>query len=218
MDKFKIFPRVEGVDPNLTILTQEGGYSITKRRDALQIIRVMQNVLHEISTMTIVDATACNGGDTLNFAMNFKCVRSIEINSSNFSALEYNVKQVYKFKNVELIKGDCTKIQLGKTDVLYLDPPWGGPSYREQLLIDLKLSEISIDIWLSGLLKEDDAPKHIFIKLPFNYDFNKLKNISFVKLDINKIHKFYLVYIENGFVKTDPNSPHPLPCSKNSVQ
>jgi len=213
MDKFKIFPRVEGVDPNLTILTQEGGYSITKRRDAAQIIRSMQNILHDTSTMTIVDATACNGGDTLNFAMNFKRVRSIEINPVNFDALEHNVKKVYKFTNVDLVNGDCTKVQLGKTDVLYLDPPWGGPGYREQPgLIDLKLSDISVDIWLSNLLKEDDAPKHIFIKLPFNYDFNKLKNISFIKLDIAKIHKFYLAYIENGFVKTDPNNLQPSQC------
>jgi hypothetical protein len=41
-----------------------------------------------MNELTITDATACIGGDTINFAFYFGHVHSIEINKENFEVLE----------------------------------------------------------------------------------------------------------------------------------
>lgn len=199
MDKSRLFPRVEYVDTSLARVTTEGEYSITKPRDAYQIVKLMQKKIDEdVKNCTIIDATACIGGDTINFALNFKKVRSFEIDEMNFDALKHNV-QLYDLDNVELVKGDCTQLNLGDADVLYMDPPWGGPEYRFHETLDLKLSNISIDTWVANVMKQNHSPEHIFIKLPFNYDFNKLKNIPSRNFEVTRIRNFYIAYIQNGF-------------------
>jgi hypothetical protein len=116
--------------------TIEGSYSITRRRDAERIMIVLSNIFKDTSKLTITDATACIGGDTLNFALKFGHVHSIELSEENFEALENNV-QAYNLHNVTLYQGDCTKLFNWNTNVLYIDPPWGGKDYKKHKELDL---------------------------------------------------------------------------------
>jgi predicted RNA methylase len=143
----------------------------------------MQNVLGNTSTKTITDATGCVGGDTIQFGLNFKSVDTIEINKNNFEALKNNVA-VYNLKNIKLYLGDATDLYNWKTDVLYIDPPWGGPNYREVKELDLLISATRLDIWLEQILLRKNRPSYIFLKLPTNYNFkrlNFLSNVDFIK-------------------------------------
>jgi tRNA/tmRNA/rRNA uracil-C5-methylase (TrmA/RlmC/RlmD family) len=125
-----LFPQKEGIDYSKLKITEEGSYSITRRRDAERIMNILNATFKNIKDLTITDVTACIGGDTLNFALRFKHVHSIELNTENFEALTNNV-QVYGCNNVTLHNADSVKLFNWNTHVLYLDPPWGGKDYKQ---------------------------------------------------------------------------------------
>lgn len=168
-----LFPRKEGVDYSKLRITDEGSYSITRRRDADRIINVLIYALKDLRKLTITDGTACIGGDTLNFAMNFGHVHSIELKDDNFDVLTNNVN-VYGFNNVTLHHGDSTKLFNWNTNVLYIDPPWGGKDYKKHRDLDLILSGKRLDVWLEEILSRRNRPQYIVLKLPVNYNFNRL--------------------------------------------
>lgn len=173
----------DDVDKDKLKLTEEGLYSITRTRDAQRIIGLMKHVVGDLKKKTITDATGCVGGDTLHFADNYKFVHSIELNKENFEALHNNV-ELYKFDNVALHNGDSTVLFNWKTDVLYIDPPWGGPHYKESKNLDLFISDKRLDVWLEEILLRRNRPSYIFLKLPYNYNFNRLNflsNVEYIK-------------------------------------
>lgn len=179
----EVFPLRQGVDYTRLKLTEEGSYSVTRRRDADRILSVLKTVLKDTKTKTITDATGCVGGDTIHFGLHFKQVDSIEINSTNFEALQNNVS-VYGLTNVKLYNGDATKVFNWKTDVLYIDPPWGGPNYKETPNLDLYMSSKRIDEWLEEILLRKNRPNFIVLKLPQNFNFgrlNFLSNVDYIK-------------------------------------
>ena len=166
-----------GVDYSKLKVTEEGSYSITRRRDADQIIHIIKSVVPECETKSITDATGCIGGDTLNFATIFEKVHSIELNADNFEALKNNVG-VYGFTNISLYRGDCTEVYKWASDVLYIDPPWGGPNYRTIQNLNLYLGKIRLDEWLEDILSGPYHPSFIFLKVPMNYNIKPLQFLS----------------------------------------
>lgn len=190
-----LFPRRDGVDYSKLQTTTEGSYSITRRRDAERIMNILRSVFPEIRTMSITDSTACIGGDTLNFAFLFGHVHSIEIKEDNFRALANNV-EVYGFRNVTMYHADATRIFNWNTHVLYIDPPWGGKDYKKYKELDLFLSEKRLDCWLEEILKRKNRPNFIVLKLPVNYNFNRLNFLSNVdSIRPYQIRSYILVII-----------------------
>ena len=178
-----LFPYKDGLDYSKLKITDEGSFSITRRRDAVRIINLLKYVFHNLSNYTITDCTACVGGDTINFSYIFKKVHSIELKNDNYQALKNNVS-VYDLRNVSLYHGNCIEIFDWQTDILYIDPPWGGRDYRNQSLIDSYLSDVRLDTWLDNILMRPNRPSAIIMKLPSNYNFtrfNFLPNIDIIK-------------------------------------
>jgi hypothetical protein len=167
-----LFPRKEGLDYSRLLTTEEGSYSITRRRDAERILFIFKNLFRGMDTMTITDCTGCIGGDTLNFALHFGHVHSIELNSGNFRALT-NTVGVYGLNNVTLYHADSVKIFNWNTNVLYIDPPWGGKDYKKNKNLDLYLSNKRLDCWLDEILSRKNRPQFIILKLPANYNFKR---------------------------------------------
>lgn len=189
-----LFPRKDGLDYTRLQTTIEGSYSITRRRDADRILNVLRKTFPLIRQMTITDATACIGGDTLNFASQFAHVHSIELKEDNFKALTNNV-DVYGFQNVTLYHADATQFFNWNTHILYVDPPWGGKEYRKHTNLDLFLSGKRLDIWLEEILMRRNRPNYILLKLPVNYNFNRLNFL--VNVDAIKPHQIrsYLLVV-----------------------
>lgn len=175
-----IFLHKEGIEYTRLKLTEEGLYSITRRKDAERALSIMKSTIGDLKTKTITDATGCVGGDTIHFANQFQFVHSIELNEQNFQALQNNV-DVYGFQNIALHNGDATKLFNWKSDVLYIDPPWGGPQYKEQPKLDLNMSDKRLDEWLESILLRKNRPNYIFLKLPYNYNFTRLNFLSNVE-------------------------------------
>ena len=167
-----LFPRKDGLDYSRLMTTEEGSYSITRRRDAERILFIFKNLFRGMDTMTITDATACIGGDTLNFALHFGHVHSIEMNSENFRALTNNVG-VYGLNNVTLYHADSVNTFNWNTNILYVDPPWGGKDYKKHKNLDLYLSNKRLDCWLEEILSRKNRPQFIILKLPANYNFKR---------------------------------------------
>ena len=176
----EIFPKKEGVDYTALSVTEEGRYSVTKRRDGEHILQVMASMVGSLTDKSVTDATACVGGDTINFGLNFREVHSIEVSKENFEVLQNNVG-VYGLSNVALYLGDCTKVYTWASDVLYIDPPWGGPEYKKLSSVPLFLGETRLDVWLEDVLSGPYRPAWVFLKVPQNYSTVPLQFLPNVK-------------------------------------
>jgi hypothetical protein len=200
-----LFPHKDGLDYSMLEITEEGSFSITRRRDAVRIINLLRFVFHNLSDYSITDSTACVGGDTINFSFNFKYVDSIELKTDNYKALSNNVL-AYKLQNVKLYHGDCLDIFDWYTDILYIDPPWGGKDYRNKPLIDSYLSNVRLDIWLEDILMRSNRPRAIIMKLPNNYNFarfNFLPNIEVIKPYQIRSYVLVIITVHLPTLKTD---------------
>lgn len=190
----EIFPRRD-VDYSKLQLTPEGTYSVTRRRDADHILSIMASNIGNLKDKSITDATACVGGDTINFALNFREVHSIEYSKENFDALSNNVN-VYGVTNVSLYLGDCMKLYNWASDVLYIDPPWGGPNYRNLERVELFLDSTRLDVWLEDVLSGPYRPSFVFLKVPSNYNSIPLQFLPNVKsVRSFKIRSYILVCV-----------------------
>lgn len=175
----EVFPYKKDVDYTKLKLTKEGEYSVTRRKDSQKILSIIKTVSSH--TKSITDVTGCVGGDTIMFGLTFEEVHSIELNKENFNALTHNVI-VFGLKNVKLHFGDAVHLYNWQTDVLYIDPPWGGPQYKEALELDLSISQLRLDLWLEEILLRKNRPLYIFLKLPSNYNFKRLNFLSNIEM------------------------------------
>ena len=150
---------------NQLLLDDEALYSTT---DQLTAEKITQDILKYVpSTATITDATACIGGSAHSFAQTFTKVYAIEIDPTRFTYLQNNVN-VLSDANVVCVHGDalqeCVRI---KQDVIFIDPPWGGPEYKNRDRVSLFLSHIPLHEVCKTLSKHT---KYIVIKVPTNFD------------------------------------------------
>jgi hypothetical protein len=141
----------------------------------------MKSVLGSLSTKTITDLTGNVGGDTILFGLHFKEVHSIEIDADNFAALKNNV-ETFGLKNVKLHHGDSTKLFNWKSDVVYIDAPWGGPDYKNKSNLDLFVGDIRVDIFVKDILARENRPDYVFLKVPRNYNFDRFDNVHKFKI------------------------------------
>jgi predicted RNA methylase len=130
--------------------------------------KITQDILKFVpSTATITDATACIGGSAHSFAQTFAKVFAIEIDPTRFNYLQNNVN-VLSDANIVCIHGDalkeCVRI---KQDVIFIDPPWGGPEYKNRARVSLYLSNIPLHDVCKTLSKHT---QYIVIKVPTNFD------------------------------------------------
>lgn len=191
LHKFEaLFPKKAGIKYSNLKMTPEGEYSITKRKDGDVLLKHMKTVLKTTKDKHITDLTGNVGGDTILFGLHFKKVDSIEMNPENFEALKNNV-EVFGLKNVTLHQGDSTKLYNWKTDVLYIDAPWGGTDYKEKAELDLYLGDKRVDEFVKEVLQRENRPSYIFMKVPRNYKFDRFENVEKFK-----IRGYYLLLIK----------------------
>ena len=69
-----------------------------------------------------------------------------------------------------------------KQDVIFFDPPWGGPNYKEIQELDLFLSNIELSKIVNCIFKNVEC---IAIKIPHNFNKKKfLSNLSHIEKEI----------------------------------
>ena len=198
--KTTLFRPENGVMLHKLQVSTEATYSITRPTESKKIIVILKNHLTNIGLhvkhCTITDATACVGGDTLQFSRLFKHVNSVEMNPEHYAMLLNNIN-VYNRTNITTYCADYLKVLAKLTqDVVFIDPPWGGPRYKDKTNIRLQLSNTPIEDVVFKLLRLHVSL--IVLKVPTNfnvphfvYHMNKKKENrirSFHSYHLNKMN------------------------------
>lgn len=193
--KERIFPPYKNIDRSKLLITNVGMYSVSKIKGSQFLINILKRYFKN-TNITITDATGNVGSDTINLAIHFKHVNSIEMSIDQFLVLKHNVS-VYGLKNVTLINGNSlTVLPTLKQSVIYIDAPWGGIDYLQNDKIKLYLD----DKELSQIYNEyKQYCKLIIFKVPKNYDFVNFKkhclstNIKIIPYNVRDHISFYFI-------------------------
>lgn len=178
---------VHNKNPNNELkLTNVGLYSISKPEDAewitnkiIDIVCRNENDINP-SLLSIIDGTAGMGGNTISFSKHFFRVDAVEINFLHHQVLKNNIQSLH-IKNAYVHYGNILDEELQKkinSDILFLDPPWGGFLYKSFKFFNLKMDNEHISTIIYELKKKY---KYIALKAPINLNTNylfALDNIS----------------------------------------
>ena len=186
----KIFPLDNCKNFKKLKYDSEGLWSISHPEvadDLSKKIKIFEKSGFKINT--IVDLTAGLGGNALSFAKYFDKVIAIEYDKTRFDYLKNNIEN-YNFNNIEIYQGDSLELINKfneKIDAIFVDPPWGGPNYKEEDNIDIKLGNLNLDSVCKLMYQysyQNNKIKMIILKLPYNYDFKNILNNcrEFIKL------------------------------------
>lgn len=146
-------------------LDEEALYSVTDQYTSDKISKEIKRVCPDVKIIT--DGTACIGGNTYSFSKYFDKVQAIELELQKYEFLIHNLT-VLDTKNINIYHGDCTMIiPTLFQDLIFLDPPWGGPNYKDKKTVDLYLSDIKLE-HICKLFKK--YTKYIALKVPLNFD------------------------------------------------
>lgn len=184
---------------------------VTSPLDAKKICAIINKHItpyKNASESMIVDATGGAGCDTLAFSKCFNSVVCIEIDTTKYEYIKNNI-DIYNCKNVHIINGNSIDIipKIQHVDVIYVDPPWGGKSYKESDLLKLTLGDIPIEELTKSWFSTDFSPRCIVFKLPKNYDirhfFDSLNNqdVPQFKVFLYEIRKLFILVVEKNDVE-----------------
>ena len=227
----------KNIDLKQLKFTKRSIYEITPWKEANVVSRNIKKYFN-YDNITITDATASIGGNSISFLNNGFTVNSVEIDPNTCSFLKNNIS-TFKYDTNKVICGDYTEIFRDLLqDVVFFDPPWGGKEYNNYSIIDMFLSDINIIDLIKTILDERRA-KLVVLKSPVNFDENSLINklndyfidkklimrkskvsyvvyyisIKDVDIEMAEIYKEERIisYIENNSIKYGIISNHDLP-------
>jgi 16S rRNA G966 N2-methylase RsmD len=181
-------------------ITDKGLYSISKFYDAQWITDIIitflkNNNLNPLQE-SIIDATAGIGGNTINFSKYFSKVYAIEINNIHYDVLNNNINALL-IKNVEIYLNNFLTIIdkfSKKSTIFFLDPPWGGNSYKNYKYFNLKIGKLQLYAVLNILY--DNNYKYVILKAPFNLNLSIVyANIKYKNMNVFSNNKKNMIII-----------------------
>ncbi|KAG7391651.1 hypothetical protein PHYPSEUDO_004153 [Phytophthora pseudosyringae] len=139
--------------------------------------------------LVVTDGTACVGGNVLSFCDFFTHVNAIENDPTRVQMLRHNVLVLQK-SNAKCIHANYLDVMLQlQQDVVFLDPPWGGPEYKDLDKVDLFLGGLPLHEICSRL---QGTTKCIILKVPSNFDDAKFSQHVpgkvVIRRDLKKMH------------------------------
>ena len=170
-------------------ITDKGLYSISKHQDAKWISEIIKNFLKNeginISTSTIIDATAGIGGNTISFSKYFSKVHAIEINNIHYNVLVNNLEAL-SLNNVTCYLDNFINIINNvtiKSNIFFLDPPWGGKNYKNFKYFNLKIGKLPIYTIINMLFEK--KIKYVILKAPYNLNLSPIYiNIKYNNMNV----------------------------------
>jgi hypothetical protein len=185
------FPYIKGINYSNIFVTTEGIYSISSNKGSAKLVFLIEKYFKS-TKIIITDGTANNGSDSIALGLKFKHVNSIELDKVNYEVLNNNIK-VYKLNNISTYNNNSLIIiPTLKQDVIYIDAPWGGQNYKDNLRMELFLDDLTLGNVYNKLKK---YAKLFVFKIPKNYDFtNFIQNTN--------VEKYYIhAYISKNNIK-----------------
>ena len=203
--KTKLFPYLQNMEHMKKLRIDKHSLSTISLRDIAEKITliILKHTKHNIkepiskSNMTITDATAGVGGNTISFANYFKKVNAVELDFQRFCFLQNNIN-VYELNNVDVYNYDYTKLFNNlEQDIVFIDPPWGGRNYKAYDLLRLGVSNMSLETLCDNIFKYNKCTKYIVLKLPYNYDLKYIDEKIDKKTYVYDLEKMLILIIEN---------------------
>lgn len=176
-------------------ITNKGIYAITKYHDASWMTNIILDNCK--SNISITDCTGGVGGNIINFSKKFDRVYGIELNEKTYEILEHNVQSL-NLKNVYL-KNDnvLNMIPNIKSDIVFVDPPWGGTLYKKIKYFNLKLGKMPIS-FLINKFHENKTIKYVVLKCPYNINTtNIFKYSMYNNIKIFKKNHIWIIIFSN---------------------
>ena len=160
-------------------MDHEATYSVTDEVTADEITKIILSLEDVHSNTTIVDGTACIGGNLLSFARSFRgTVVGIEFDKGRCDMLRHNVG-LYRGHgllvsgNLDIRAGNFVRLLrsglltgLGAC-VVFLDPPFGGLNYKDAKSCELRLADLEL-AQVAALCLKSPACLYCVVKVPFN--------------------------------------------------
>ena len=156
-------------------------FSVTEATFADQISEAIASQKGVHNQMSIVDATACVGGNSMSFGKYFQYVTAVELDPKRAKMLEHNLDLCKRHAtfgfvaNKRVFCGDYTKLmrtQIGRSDIVFFDPPWGGMDYKNEASVELSLGNRK----MHDIVNEcSQYATYVVLKLPKNYNMMALK-------------------------------------------
>ncbi|VBB18012.1 putative RNA methylase [Yasminevirus sp. GU-2018] len=180
----KLFPLPPSKSYNNLMIDDEAVSFITTPANSETITAIIDSHIPDYvmrSDITILDGTACVGGDSIAFGKNFGSVIASEIDEKRHYMLTNNLKE-YELYNVVPVNTDCLKIlkRVNFINIMYFDPPWGGKQYKEGTNLRLSIGDFYVDELIDIVFDETKQPRSdvqmVVLKLPKNYDLYTLYN------------------------------------------
>jgi hypothetical protein len=154
-----------------------------------------------VNPISIIDATAHVGGDALNFLRLFPATQLIAIEKDfptaqilrgnlGRAALILGTDNIYQTRTLCLSALDFFQ-ENRYADLIYFDPPWGGPSYKYQKSVALYLDEVPIGQLIGEILRRRMTPL-VLLKIPVNADLDIIledlgESLDEVKVRIHEV-------------------------------
>ena len=137
--------------------------------------------------LIITDANSNMGGNAINFAKNFKFVNSVEIIPFHCDILRNNLGVYDLLDKVEIHCKDYLDVMNDlKQDVVFFDPPWGGPDYKKEKNLNLYLDNINIIDIINEIY---DKAELVVLRIPRNFNIvDFLRRVEYTNVNIYKIY------------------------------
>jgi 16S rRNA G966 N2-methylase RsmD len=192
------FPYKQTVNYDNLKIDAVGKYSITLPDKADMITKMILFYCRNITQnkLTITDATAGVGGNVLSFCKSGMNVNAVEIDTERFEYLKHNISQ-YGYNTALFNKDYLAIYETIKQDIIFIDPPWGGLSYKEADNVTLSLGNMPIEELCNNICNKKLA-KITVLKLPYNYNLNYMKNAINSSFNMYKLKNILLVMIFNN--------------------
>lgn len=169
-------------------------YSATDQMSARTIAQVLLSLPNIEESSVVTDATACIGGNTIEFARVFDHVQAIDIDSARVRMLKHNLNLLELDTRVSIQEADYCKVYSTiEQDIIFVDPPWGGKRYKRFEQVRLFLGKYDVADLAVLLLAHTN---HLVIKVPSNYDVRHFAQTVRRRTRVVRItHKLMLVVV-----------------------
>lgn len=220
----RIFPQLKNSNNYLKLMIDDESLSyITIREIADLTSKIICHHLIKYNLnpqkVKIIDYTAGVGGNVLSFSKFFNKVYAVEIHKNRYEYLKNNV-DVYEYKNVLCINDSSINFNNKflveiNPNVIFVDPPWGGNTYKETDSLRLNLGDVSIETLVIDIFSKlyEHTIKCNILTTEVNNKKIYRQNIFHNKFIVLKLPKNYDIEYFYETIKKNNNIPNHAICS-----
>ena len=135
-DEYIYFPKISPFTKIVVsdyLFTDVSLYSSADEKHSIETANLLLNYYskQQLKGLSLIEASACIGGNTWGFNTLIDNVTAIEIDENNYTSLVHNMNTIRS--TIEPIKDNFIKVKdTGKWDIVFYDPPWGGVNYKNE--------------------------------------------------------------------------------------